>query len=374
MSSPRRASTAELAVLNHPDRRTAWIVVVACTLSRPRAQPGEEMGRRLRDLSAYAPVLRSRWREGAWHAGSPPEPIVLERELMAAPALRRHFDLASEPPLRLLVRADGSELAVAAHHAALDGRGIEALVRALLGGPLPPPASPAAPSRARPRMGGALRRIVHPSDRVAPSPSDPAGESFAVREVSLRGPNVTGKLAEACVAAVGAHNARRRYPWCRVGLTVPIGGPPTVGNVATYRRIDLSPGTDVRASVAEALRGNEAPAEHVAAPRAMRALAPLVERVSDSLLISNLGRVEVPGVERLAFFPVARGRSAVAFGSAAVGGEHSTLTLRARDLDQADADELIDTVALSLRASTQTTGGRPVEAGATAPTRTGVTA
>jgi len=74
-------------------------------------------------------------------------------------------------------------------------------------------------------------------------------------------------------------------------------------------------------------------------------LAPIAERFSDSLLVSNPGRQALPGVARLENFPVARGRSAVAFGSCGIEGGTSTLSIRARDLDQADAEALLEDAA-----------------------------
>ena len=50
---------------------------------------------------------------------------------------------------------------------------------------------------------------------------------------------------------------------------------------------------------------------------------------------------DVDGVERLDFFPVARGRSAVCFASAAIEDGSTTLTLRARDLSPGDARRLL---------------------------------
>ena len=92
----------------------------------------------------------------------------------------------------------------------------------------------------------------------------------------------------------------------------------------------------------EALASPEEPGEQVSAPKlVMRLLEPVVERFSDTILISNLGRHRVPGVERLDFFPVARGRSAVCFAAAAIEGGATTLTLRARDLSPGDARRLL---------------------------------
>jgi hypothetical protein len=348
----RAASTAELAVLNHPDQRTSWIVVAVIELEGPIAYLPELSRRRLSELSDRAPILRERWRDGAWRLGSPPQPVVVDGDPIDSPALLGRFELDREPPLRLLVTADCRRLALATHHAALDGRAMTAILAALLG--QPPPSAPrpshtpaqrsVTPSAGAGVLAG-LRRLIAPADRVAPSPDRPPRESFAVRDVVVRGPNVTGAIAEACVAAMSARNARRGWPSRRIGLSLALGGPPTVGNVASYRRLDLAAGASVSAAVQRALRSEQLPLEHLSAPRALRVLGPISHRFSDSLLVSNLGCTELAGVKRFAFFPVARGRSAVAFGASAVRRDRSTLSLRARDLSQADAESLIDEVA-----------------------------
>ncbi len=113
--------------------------------------------------------------------------------------------------------------------------------------------------------------------------------------------------------------------------------------MASYRRIDVRPTTTSPPLVQAALVSTEEPGEQVSAPKAlMAALAPVVERFSDTILLSNLGRHPVAGVSRLDFFPVARGRSAVCFASAAIEGGETTLTLRARDLSPGDARRLLD--------------------------------
>jgi hypothetical protein len=101
-------------------------------------------------------------------------------------------------------------------------------------------------------------------------------------------------------------------------------------------------GERVASPVHRALRRDDPPAEMAFAPRVLRLLAPAARRFSDSLLISNLGEVCLPGVERLALFPIVHGRSAVAFGAAEVRGGRSSLALRGRALSQADAERLLE--------------------------------
>jgi hypothetical protein len=112
--------------------------------------------------------------------------------------------------------------------------------------------------------------------------------------------------------------------------------------VATYRRIDVPATGDVVGAATAALAQAVEPAEQVKAPRLLKLLSPISDRFSDSILVSNLGRHDVPPATRLDFFPVARGRSAVAFGAAGLTTGERTLAIRARDLDQSDAERLLE--------------------------------
>ena len=177
---------------------------------------------------------------------------------------------------------------------------------------------------------------------MAPTPGHFPGDAYATEAIEVRGKGITGAIAAACVAAVAEHNATAGERLRKVGITVAVGGPAGVGNVASYRRIDVAPGGPVADLVQEALASPDEPGEQVSAPKLlMKALEPVVERFSDTILVSNLGRHAVPGVERLDFFPVARGRSAVCFASASIEGGGTTLTLRARDLSPASARRLL---------------------------------
>jgi hypothetical protein len=163
-----------------------------------------------------------------------------------------------------------------------------------------------------------------------------------VRRLDIDGRGVTARIAAAAVAAVGERNAALGAPWRRIGLSLAIGGPPGAGNTASYRRIDLGAGDAVEPGVTAALASPDEPGELVRSTPALRLLAPLADRLSDSLLISNMGRHEIPGLVRFEAYPVARGRSAVAFGAGTAAGGESTLALRAARLSQADTEALLD--------------------------------
>jgi hypothetical protein len=355
------------ALLRFPDRRTAWVVVAAATL----AAPPDRLQRRLDTLHRSLPLVGARLHGETWHPGSPPDPLMVDGDPLHAPALVDRFDLAAQPPLRILVGSGGARLAVACHHAAFDGLSLVALLAALVGGadhdrwggvdgrghPADGSATLPRPARRVPELRGLLARMVRPADPVAASPVPPPREALAVREVAIAGPGVTARIAAAAVAAAGARNARLGRPWRRVGLNLGLAGPPggepgsgTVGNRSRYRRVDLRPGEAVGPALAAAQASPREPLDQVWSPRFGWLLEPLARRFSDSLLVSNLGRRELPGATRLDFFPVARGRSAVAVGAAGLAGGPSTVSLRARDLSSEDAEALLADLVARLEA------------------------
>ena len=378
---PAPASANALALLRFPDRRTTWAVVAAATL----AAPIDRLQDRLEALHRAVPMTGARLRRETWHPGSPPDPLIVDGDPLDASALVDRFDLATQPPLRVVAGSGGRRLAVAGHHAAFDGLSLVALLAALTGGgdgrtrdgggrvvggvdsrgnqvsgsaTLPHRgAEPreagleaaqvrSGPARGRPQVRGLVGRAVRPADRVAASLARPRREALVVRELELAGAGVTARVADAAVAAAGARNSRLGRPWRRVGLNVGLAGLPGeeqgVGNSSRYRRLDLRPGEPVGPALAAALASSREPLDQVWSPRWGWLLEPVVGRFSDSLLISNLGRREVPGATRLEFFPVARGRSAVAVGAVGLPGGPSTVSVRARDLTSEDAGALAD--------------------------------
>jgi hypothetical protein len=137
----------------------------------------------------------------------------------------------------------------------------------------------------------------------------------------------------------------RNRSLARIGLSIAVGG---VGKeAATYRRVDLSPSEDVQAAVNHALSDPAVPPEVNGLPPGAFLLRPFLTRFSDTMLISNLGRLDLP-VMSVEFFPVARGRSAVSIGAVGLSDRPVTLTLRARDLDPIDAKTLLDRIAVHL--------------------------
>jgi hypothetical protein len=77
-------------------------------------------------------------------------------------------------------------------------------------------------------------------------------------------------------------------------------------------------------------------------------LQPALHRLSDTLLVSNLGRVELPGATEFEAYGVPRGRSAVAIGAVGLPDQPTTITLRARDLSPEDAAHLLDQIMVEM--------------------------
>lgn len=348
LMSASHPTSPHRAILRHPDRKTTWVQVVAAALNEPIPALAEQCTEQLERINDRVPIVGALLRGEAWIPGTSARAIEVGGDPIGAPELLRPFALSAEPPVRTLVSADGCRLALAVHHAALDGRGMVKLLHALVGGPLPGPAQAAESPPATGRNSGslmALRRALRPADRVPPSPIPPARDSLAVRRLrpADRLRVTVPRIAAAAIEAIGERNAALDWPWERIGLTIPVGGAiASVANLATYRRVDLRRGESVRLAISRAVKTGPTPIEFTRSPRSLRLLAPVADRFSDSLLVSNHGLCDLPGIAELDVFPVARGRSAVSFGAAMVVGGRTAITLRARDLTQEDAEELLD--------------------------------
>lgn len=346
-SLPAPASRHALALLRFPDPRTAWVVVTVATLEHPLADLDERIAR----LHGDVPLVGARLHGETWLPGAPPSVDVVNGEPLDHRSIDRPFDLATGPPLRIICSLDGLRLGVISHHAAFDGLALVAILRSLTAGERPSPVDSPPPGPPGSKL-PLLQRLAQPANRVAPTPGIWPGDAYRSQTVELGGTGVTGRIAAAAVAAAVEHNERHGARLPKAGLTIAVGGPAGVGNVASYRRIDVGPGDPIAAQVQAALATPDEPGEQVQAPKLlMRALQPVVERFSDTILISNLGRHRVPGVRRIDFFPVARGRSAVCIASAAVEGGETSLTIRARDLSPGDAQRFLDRMQRQLEAA-----------------------
>lgn len=342
----REASRHELSLIRFPERQTTWVVVMKVYL---KVDP-IDLDERLVALAAHVPLAGARLQGEEWWADKPTPVLHATGDPLQHPEALREFDLENEGPLRIIL-GENKELALIAQHAAFDGLAMVALVRFLLGGPVPEPVTsePAGPADG---LQPYLKRLVRPAHAVAPSAVKPSIETLVSCTTRVTGRQTTGRMAAAFVAACVSHNARRDQPFRRVGITIPIAGPVAgVGNVAGYRRIDISPHDSVVEAVVEAIKDKQEPQLQVRSTRYLKLTRPLVPRLSDSILASNLGGHAVEGAHRIDFYPVARGRSAVACGFTTVTGEESAMTLRARRLDVGDAQRILDEAAERFEAS-----------------------
>lgn len=343
---PAPANRHALSLLRFPDERTDWVITLIATLDEP-ADP-TDVAARLAAVHERAPIVGARLADEIWRPGSPPEIEVVDGEPLHHPGFDRAFDLAADAPLRIVLGTGGTRLAISAHHAALDGRAVTAIIGALIGGPIPEPVDSPPPGEPDSKL-PLVRRLLRPADRVSPNVGVWPTDSYETTTITVEGPGITGQIAAACAGAVRTHNLRLGDRLDRIGITIAVGGPAGVGNVASYRRVDLPIDGPIARTVTEAIRDQAEPGEQVSAPRwLMRALQPIVDRFSDTILVSNLGRVDLPGAHRLEVFPVARGRSAVCFASATVAGGETSLTIRTRDLSPGATRRLLDDAAARL--------------------------
>jgi hypothetical protein len=335
-------------VLRHPDQASGWLIVVAATID-DITPVGDAPDR----LTAAAPLTSARLRTEVWHQGDPTEVIAVRGDPLRAPQLWRPLQLDREPPVRLVL-GDGGRLALAAHHAAFDGLSLLHLL-VIAAGLLPETdgaRGAGGAGRTRGRLdvaAGLLRRLARPADPVAPSSPEPQIEARVWTEVQLSGPAATARLATAVAGAVAVHNQAGGHPWSRIGISIGVAGERGIGNLASYRRVDVGSTGDVAPAVQRALAGS-APPELAHAPRWLRHLRRTGQRMGDSFLVSNLGRRAPGGLVDPVFFPVARGPSAVAVGAVATADGRGSLSLRARHLNEADASALLDAVVEQLRA------------------------
>jgi hypothetical protein len=351
---PRTATRRELSVLRHPDRATRWIVLLDATL----CEPLNDLNDRAASAHAAVPIVGARLKGEVWEAGPPPLASIvgdpLEDELTFTP-----FALASEPPLRMLMSPDAKRVVLAAHHAALDGRALLVVLESLLG--TPPLGTPDAQLRdrsstARPSIAALGRsftyvasRLAQPSDAVAAQRALPEREARARLRVSSIDRPVTARLAAACVNALVAHNSLVGSPLRRCAISVGMRGSGTVGNVATYRRVEVDTSGNVELAVQRALTSHTEPREFDWFPRgATTILRPFVNRLSDTFLISNLGRHQSQEIEALAFYPVARGKSAISFGLVAAPDGSAYLTARARRLEREELHKILEAISMEL--------------------------
>lgn len=266
----------------------------------------------------------------------------------AASTDRLRAELADSDPSPLIVGQAGHDLVLSAHHAAVDGLGLLRVLEAL---GLAPVTSSARGIGERPTGTGLTRAVarrlaeaafqppasVTPPDRPRPD----AGDVMVERTVP--GSFRTADLVHAAARAVVAHQAAHGRTARHVAIAVGASRRPDPTDATLRDRSALLRLRDVetldRAGIEQALRKAPAqvppvattqrpwtPALDRATGAGLRLLAP---RLGSTLLVSHLGEVAAPRVDRLAFHPVTAGGSGISLGAVAHGGS-TVLTLRAR--------------------------------------------
>ena len=271
------------------------------------------------------------------HLGASPRMEVVDEQewarRRAALAYERYLDPAL---LRVAVRADGTGLAVGAHHGAVDGLGLVAVAAAALGRPLRTGAQgigdrPARTGFVRSSVARLGEALVDPPPRFAGRGENSPGEdlSEATRPVVRRG---TAHLAVAA-ARVFRERGHVGVPLLVVGASRRVGPVPEADRQTAYLRLRVQDGDGpdhVRRNLAVVVPEPDFPATSVRGigPRVAHLLR---RRLGATALLSNLGPIE-GAVDSVAMFPACSGPRAVALGLASTAST-TTLSLRTRRTD-----------------------------------------
>jgi hypothetical protein len=309
------------------------------------------------------------------HLGAPPriEPIVAAD----LPVVRERFAAApygrGEPLLRVAVCADEPVVLIAAHHGALDGLGLLAVLGITADVPISSGASGIGTRTAdRSFVASAVKRlgeaVFAPPARIAPTAagSNVAGDVFATRHETRIGLGAAALVAAAARVSERwnrAHGEKAVRMVAAVGASCRSGAAPLPEHDSAFFRLRLNrepSAEDVRALLAAT---SPEPAFPARSSRIARLVTrSLAGRLGSTFLVSNLGVVSAgDAVRSIAFYPAASGRSGVAFGVTTVGGT-STFTVRARrkDFGASAAAELVDELVYSVRGEDSRPGsGQP---------------
>lgn len=276
------------------------------------------------------------------------------------------------PLIRVAVCGDEPIVLIAAHHGALDGLGLLAVLGIVLDVPISSAASGiGARTTDRSFLASAVRRLAEalfaPPARITPERGESGpGDVFAARNLPRT------RLGSAVFAAAAAnltelwnsrHGARTSRVVAAVGASWRGGAAPEPEHDSAFFRLRLgreATAADVSAVLATQPPEPDFPARSSRIARLGTRL--LASRLGSTYLVSNLGIVSgAAAVTSIAFYPAASGRSGVAFGAATVG-ETSTVTVRARrkDFDDVATGGLADGLVEALRRQDPGTGrGNP---------------
>lgn len=309
--------------------------------------------------------------------------LAAEQQWPALPA--PHVD-ASLEPLRaallapddapLLVGVSDRHLVLSAHHSAVDGLSLLAILGRLGAAPV---TSAARGVGDRTTTGSVVRTVarrlgevaLHPPAEVAPPfpPVPQPGDVLAERSVT--GSHRTAAIVAAAARAVVEHQAARGRTARHVAVAVGAVRTRTdgaIGDHSVLLRLRDVEGLDA-AGVARALA--QAPVQTPPVAADPRPWTPLVARVAttglrllaprlgSTLLVSHLGEVTAPEVERLAFHPVTGGGSGISLGAVGLRGS-TVLSLRARAASWNDdgLEQLLEAIISLLREESGASDGQ----------------
>ena len=319
------------------------------------------------------------------HLGAPP--LIEQVPAAELPAVRDRFAAApydrGAPLIRVAVSADEPAVLIAAHHGAVDGLGLLAVLGLVLDVPITSGATGIGARTADESfLLSALRRLAEalfaPPARISPdrgilvssgakpqapaggqAPLDPPrevyGDVFATRHeprMRLGAAAFVAAAARTTEAWNRAHGRKTARVVAALGASRRGGAAPEPEPGSTFFRLRLTeePSAD---DVSRILAGRHPEPDFPARSSRIARLGTrlLASRLGSTYLMSNLGAVSAGDlVLSIAFYPAASGRSGVAFGAATVG-DTSTLTIRARrkDFDATAAGRLVDEFVRSVR-------------------------
>jgi hypothetical protein len=346
----RRAKDA-LAWTGQPD--ASWSILL-------QAELAEELPARV--------VTERLWRAVELHPALGPRPRAITIAEAELERTRRFFAdepyVEGGPTIRAAVtEGERSILLLAAHHGALDGLGLVALLGIALGSHVSS-AARGVRRTAEPRStpawiaGRLTEALFGPPARVRPArrARRETGDIMMSTDTPILHGG-TAALVAGVVRAVRAWNSASggsmRRAVVGIGASSRAGHTPTLEHAGAWLRIRVNdPSLDAtRRQLANAAAE---PVGHIRAlPPPLSSAGRLVaERLGSTVVVSNLSvLVGPPELLSVAFFPKAHGRSAVSLGAATVGSR-TTVSLRAqaRDFACADARRLLRVIARELEA------------------------
>lgn len=323
---------AESLLPHAGDTSVSWSIVLQARLPHP-ADP-DKVAQRLAATTVERP-----------HLGPAPDVTpVTEATLgtvrtMLADTPYHHGD----PLVRVAVGEAEPLLLIAAHHSAVDGLGLLALLGRALDVPVASSVTGLPGDVAEtPFVRAAARRLadatLRPSVRVAPSSTVDRsldGDTLvALRsgDVGLRTATLTAAVARTVANWNRAHRAEKGRIVAGIGASRRAGSALEPVDASAYLLLPVGQDADaerIGAALASAPVEPDLPATTMVRI-AHRVTRPIANRLAATFLVSNVGRVSAAGqVTELAFFPVASGSAGVAFGAVTAAGT-TTVTMRTR--------------------------------------------